>query len=66
MCTTASRDFSAAYVKSICVFDLSLVETKNEYTIQLVNILTPLVYDGFESIYEEVKKIIKKCIQIKN
>lgn len=37
-----------------------LVETKNEYTIQLINILTPHIYDGFESIYTESKKIIKK------
>jgi len=37
-----------------------IVETKNEYTIQLVNILTPLIYEGFESIYSETKKIIKK------
>ena len=37
-----------------------IVETKNEYTIQLVNILTPLLYEGFESIYSETRKIIKK------
>ena len=37
-----------------------LVETKNEYTIQLVNIISPHIYDGFESIYNESKKIIKK------
>lgn len=37
-----------------------LVETKNEYTIQLINILTPHLYEGFESIYSESKKIIKK------
>lgn len=37
-----------------------LVETKNEYTIQLINILTPHFYEGFESIYSESKKIIKK------
>ena len=37
-----------------------LVETKNEYTIQLINILTPHLYEGFESIYNESKKIIKK------
>ncbi len=37
-----------------------LVETKNEYTIQLINILTPHLYEGFESIYTESKKIIKK------
>jgi len=37
-----------------------LVEIKHEYTIHLVNILTPLIYDGFNSIYQEVIKIIKK------
>ena len=37
-----------------------LVETKNEYTIQLINILTPHIYEGFTSIYNEAKKIIKK------
>jgi hypothetical protein len=30
-----------------------LVEKKNEYTIQLVNILTPLIYEGIQSIYFE-------------
>ena len=29
-------------------------------TIQLINILTPHLYEGFESIYSESKKIIKK------
>lgn len=37
-----------------------LVETKNEYTIQLINILSPHIFEGFESIYAESKKIIKK------
>ena len=37
-----------------------LVETKNEYTIQLINILTPHIYEGFNSIYLDSKKIIKK------
>jgi len=30
-----------------------LVETKNEYTIHLVNILTPLIFEGIQSIYIE-------------
>jgi hypothetical protein len=30
-----------------------LVETKKEYTIQLVNILTPLIYEGLKAIYED-------------
>jgi hypothetical protein len=37
-----------------------IVETKNEYTIQLEGILAPLIYEGFESIYLETKKVIKK------
>ena len=34
-----------------------LVETKKEYTIQLVNILTPLIYEGLQSIYAEAKNL---------
>ena len=34
-----------------------LVETKQEYTTQLVNILTPLVFEGLNSIYAEVVAI---------
>jgi hypothetical protein len=30
-----------------------LVETKQEYTTQLVNVLTPLIFEGLESIYQE-------------
>ena len=30
-----------------------LVETKNEYTTHLSNILTPLIFEGFNSIYKE-------------
>ena len=32
-----------------------LVETKKEYTIHLINVLTPLIYEGIASIYEEAK-----------
>ena len=36
------------------IFNTSiLVETKKEYTIQLVNILTPLIYDGLKAMYED-------------
>ena len=31
-----------------------LVETKHEYTTQLINILTPLIFEGLSSIYTEV------------
>jgi hypothetical protein len=34
-----------------------LVETKQEYTIQLINLLTQLIYEGLQSIYQEVVKI---------
>jgi hypothetical protein len=33
------------------------VETKSEYTIQLVNVLTPLIYEGVQSIYTEALKV---------
>jgi hypothetical protein len=32
------------------------IETKNEYTIQLVNLLTPIIYEGLQSIYSEAMK----------
>lgn len=35
-----------------------LVETKNEYTVHLINILTPLVFQGLQSIYNEAKNIV--------
>jgi hypothetical protein len=34
-----------------------LVETKNEYTTHLINILTPLVFEGILSIYKEAQEI---------
>ena len=40
----------------------SLSEAKGEYSIRLVNILTPLVLDGIKSIFESSKKL---CIQNK-
>ena len=35
-----------------------LVEAKNEYTSQLQKILTPRLYEGFKSIYEDIIKIL--------
>lgn len=35
---------------------LYLVETKKEYTIHLINALTPLMYEGISSIYDDAKK----------
>jgi hypothetical protein len=43
-----------------------LVETKQEYTIQLINVLTPLVYEGLQSIYQEVVKISNSDNILKN
>ena len=37
-----------------------IVETRNEYTTQLVNILSPLLFEGFDSIYKETEKLIIK------
>jgi hypothetical protein len=34
-----------------------LVETKNEYTSHLTNILTPLIFEGMQSIYKDAIKI---------
>jgi len=34
---------------------LYLVETKKEYTIHLINSLTPLIYEGIASIYDDTK-----------
>ena len=40
-----------------------LVEAKKEFTIQLVNTLSPLIYEGFNSIYNEARKLSRKTIQ---
>ena len=42
-----------------------LVETKTEYTIQLTNILVPLIYEGISSIYEDAIKIANKDEELK-
>ena len=34
-----------------------LVETKNEYTLHLSNVITPLIFEGIQSIYKEALKI---------
>ena len=41
-----------------------LVETKHEYTTQLVNILTPLVYEGIQTIYNEALNASKNANNI--
>ena len=42
-----------------------LTEIKKEYTIQLVNMLTPSIYEGINSIYNEVKTIAKDGEELK-
>ena len=42
-----------------------LVETKTEYTIQLTNILVPIIYEGIASIYEDALKIANQDEELK-
>ena len=42
-----------------------LIETKQEYTIHLVNSIFSLVYDGLQNIYEEAKKNAKNNDELK-
>jgi hypothetical protein len=42
-----------------------LVETKIEYTTQLVNIVTPFLYEGFKAIYEDAIKVAKQPEELK-
>ena len=42
-----------------------LVETKLEYTLQLINILSPFIYDGIQSLYDEASKIAKENDELK-
>ena len=42
-----------------------LLETKQEYTIRLVNILAPVIYEGFVSIYKDACKVAKKGVELK-
>jgi hypothetical protein len=42
-----------------------LVETKTEYTIQLTNILVPIIYEGIASIYEDAIKIANQDEELK-
>jgi len=43
-----------------------LVESKNEYTMQLINILTPLIYEGILSIYKVAEKVSSDNDVLKN
>jgi len=42
-----------------------LIETKQEYTIHLVNSIYQLIYDGLQNIYEEAKKNAKSNDELK-
>ena len=42
-----------------------LVETKKEYTTQLVNIIFPFMFDGIQSLYEEACKVAKENEELK-
>lgn len=42
-----------------------LVETKKEYTTQLINIVSPFIFDGIQSLYEEVIKVSKDNEELK-
>jgi hypothetical protein len=42
-----------------------LVEAKNEYTTQLQKILTPRIYEGFKSIYEDIIKLLSDELEEK-
>lgn len=42
-----------------------LVETKKEYTTQLVNIISPFIFDGIQSLYEEACKVSKENEELK-
>jgi hypothetical protein len=42
-----------------------LVETKKEYTTQLVNIISPFIFDGIQSLYEEACKVAKDNEELK-
>ena len=34
-----------------------LVDAKNEYTIRIINILSPMILEGLNSIYEQSKQV---------
>ena len=42
-----------------------LVETKAEYTSQLINIISPFIYDGIQSLYDEALKVSKDNEELK-
>lgn len=42
-----------------------LVETKAEYTSQLINIICPFIYDGIQSLYDEALKVARDNEELK-
>ena len=42
-----------------------LVETKIEYTSQLINIIAPFIYDGIQSLYDEAVKVSRDNEELK-
>jgi len=42
-----------------------LVETKAEYTSQLINIVCPFIYDGIQSLYDEALKVARDNEELK-
>jgi hypothetical protein len=44
-------------------YERNITEIKSEYTIFLVNVLSPLIYEGINGMYNEAKKIEEKFIK---
>jgi hypothetical protein len=44
-------------------YEKNIVEIKNEYTSFIVNIMTPLIYEGIKAIYEKSKNLEEKFIE---
>jgi hypothetical protein len=44
-------------------YEKNIVEIKNEYTTFIINIMTPLMYEGIKAIYEKSKNLEEKFIE---
>ena len=42
----------------------NLQESKNEWTMRLVSVLTPLIVEGFRSIFDEAWKVCEDNLQL--
>ena len=58
-------NYEIIYIYYIMANSNYLTEIKKEYTIQLVNMLTPSIYEGINSIYSEVKNTAKDGHELK-